>query len=137
MHVIKLCAVGALCQLVATTAQAQQPTTLTLACKGTASEYRLPPYPNEDRSVSMSLIVNLTDRTVRGFEWPFDTDPLKITDVGDVEVIFGGDEEGGRGYSIIGRINRVTGDVWALTSFVQAGGIERYWLQCKPTQRMF
>jgi hypothetical protein len=41
MHFITLCVVGALCQLVATTAQAQQPATLTLACKGTTTEHAM------------------------------------------------------------------------------------------------
>jgi len=85
MHVIKLCAVGALCQLAATTAHAQQPATLTLACKGTVTLHGtqgdFDPQP-----ISMGIIVNLTDRTVQGFDCPFDTTPLAIGYVNDVEV---------------------------------------------------
>jgi hypothetical protein len=125
----------------AATAQAQ-PAPFTLTCKGTASEYRLSPYPNEERPISMGIIVNLTDRTVRGFEWPFDDDPLEIGYVNDVEVRFFGRYKGVVETIISGTINRVTGDVDATSSFVdqKPGSPEphiTYTLQCKPTQRMF
>ena len=123
----------------AATAQAQ-PATLTLACKGTATEYS--DNPEAPQPISMGIIVNLTDRTVQGFEWPFDLRPLKIGYVNDVTVRFGGEEETGLRHSITGSINRVTGDVEATWSFIdqKAGKIEpriTYALQCRPTQRMF
>jgi hypothetical protein len=128
----------------AATTQAET-TTLTLACKGTTTQHTLS--GDEDpQPISMGIIVNLTDRTVQGFGFPFDTKPLEIGYVNDVEVRFGGNEEGPDGsfkHSINGSINRVTGDVEATWSFVGktwAKGIEphmSYALQCKPTQRMF
>jgi hypothetical protein len=116
MHVIKLCAVGALCQLVAMTAQAQQPSTLTLACKGTTTEYLLQGATVE-QPISMGIIVNLADRTVQGFGYPFDIEPLKIGYANDVEVRFGGEQETSVRSVINGSINRVTRDVEASDYF--------------------
>lgn len=121
------------------TAQAQ-PATLTLACKGTTTEYRLQGATVE-QPISMGIIVNLTDRTVQGFGFPFDTKPLEIGYVNNVEVRFGGKEETSVRSIINGSINRVTGDVDATWSFIdEKGRLEphmSYELQCKPTQRMF
>jgi hypothetical protein len=124
----------------ATTAQAQQSSTLTLACKGTTTEYRLQGETVE-QPVSMGIIVNLADRTVRGFGFPFDTEPLKIGYANDVEVRFGGDRETSVRSIINGSINRVTGDLNATWVLVDKKGNPEphmsYELQCKPTQRMF
>lgn len=145
MHAIKLCAVGALYHLMqcgfATTAQAQ-PATLTLACKGTATEYLANLTTEEPQPISMGIIVNLADHTVQGFPWPFDLHPLEIGYVNDTTVRFGGKEEGEVLSNISGSINRVTGDVEATWSFIdqKAGKIEphiTYSLQCRPAQRMF
>jgi hypothetical protein len=122
----------------ATTAQAQ-PATLTLACKGTATEHDMSG-DQDPQPISMGIIVNLTDRTVQGFPDPFDLRPLEVGYVNDVEVRFGGKEETLVRHRIIGSINRVTGDVWASWSFVdEKGNLElhmTYALQCKPAQRM-
>jgi hypothetical protein len=141
MHVIKLCAVGALMQCgLAITALAQQAATLTLACKGTTTEYRLQGATMEQH-ISMGIIVSLADRTVRGFGFPFDTEPLKIGYANDVEVRFGGEQQTSVRSIINGSINRVTGDVDATWSFIdKTGKLEphiTYALQCRPTQRMF
>jgi len=140
MHFIKPCVIGALCQLVAATAQAQQPATLTLACKGTTTEH-LTTGDQDAQPISMGIIVNLADRTVQGFGYPFDLRPLEIGYVNDVEVRFGGKEETSVRSIIIGSINRVTGDVDATWSFIdqKTGNLEphlTYTLQCKPAQRM-
>jgi hypothetical protein len=124
----------------AATAQAQQ-TTLTLACKGSTTQHLLSGYPDEVQPISMGIIVNLTDRTVQGFGYPFDIKPLEVGHVNDVEVRFGGKEEAGGRNIINGSINRVTGDVQANWSFIdEKGKLEphmSYELQCRPTQRMF
>jgi hypothetical protein len=131
---------GALLLLAWSFAAQAQPATLTLACKGTATEYFLQG-KTADQPISMDIIVNLTDRTVRGFGFPFDTEPLKIGYVNDVEVRFGGEQETSVRSMINGSINRVTGDVDATWSFVDRKGTLEphmtYELQCKPTQRMF
>jgi hypothetical protein len=123
------------------TAQAQ-PTTLTLSCKGTTTQYLLPGFGFDVQPISMGIIVNLTDRTVQGFDYPFDIEPLKIVDVSDTEVRFGGKQETSVISNMVGSINRVTGDVDATWSFIdrKKNKIEphiRYTLQCRPAQRMF
>jgi hypothetical protein len=85
----------------------------------------------------MGVIVSLADRTVQGFGFPFDTEPLKIGYASDVEVRFGGEQETSVRSVINGSINRVTGDVDATWSFVdkKTGKIEpyiTYALQCRP-----
>jgi hypothetical protein len=120
-------------------AEAQQPATLTLACKGTTTEYRLQGATLE-QPVSMGIIVNLADGTVQGFGFPFDSEPLKIGYVNDVEVRFGGERDFAVRSTINGSINRVTGDMDATWSFEKTGYLEphmTYALQCKPAQRMF
>jgi len=137
MHFFKLCAVGALCQLAATSGPAQQ---LTLACKGTTTEYgtqgAFDPQP-----VSMGIVVNLINRTVQGFDYPFDLDPLEIGYVNDATVRFAGYQETSAKSIIVGSINRVTGDMAATWSFVDENHNLKthmtYALQCKPAQRMF
>jgi hypothetical protein len=124
----------------AATAQAQ-PATLTLACKGTTTEHDLSG-DQDAQPISMGIIVNFADRTVRGWDWPFDLDALEIGYVNDTEVRFGGKEETGAQSIIVGSINRVTGDVQATWSFVdkKTGKLEphiTYALQCRPAQRMF
>jgi hypothetical protein len=137
MHVIKLCAVAVLCQLFATTAQAQQPAILTLACKGTSSDS-----PDSKRyPLSMGIVIDLTARTVSGFFAPGDF-PVKITEVTDTMITFDGsdpsdtrDRLSGNISSASGNIDRVTGDLEARIS--TPVGQTFYHLQCKPAQRMF
>lgn len=125
--------------LASTSAQAQQ-ATLTLACKGTLSSSA-----NENgEAVSMGIIVNFTARTVQGFGFPGLLDyPVQITAANDVTVAFGGSQEfAGSIASIMGSIDRVTGDVSA-TSLVSDQKTHKtisgsaYALHCRPTQRMF
>jgi hypothetical protein len=79
------------------TAQAAEPQTLTLACKGTATSGVEDAKPEP---VSMGIIVNFTNRTVQGFGTPGMLDyPIKITAWNDVTVVFAGslDYDGGGG----------------------------------------
>ena len=69
-------------------AQAQQDDVLTLACKGTSTTKR---YAEDERAspVSMGLIVNLTARTMQGFNSLMLGDPPdEITAFNDVEIQF-------------------------------------------------
>jgi hypothetical protein len=116
-------------------------TTLTLACQGTATVPTIGMEHPKPEPISMGIIVNFTNGTVRGFEsipgfsrW-FNF-PVKITSTNEVAVHFHGSDQTGsaRATSITGSINRVTGDVEADTE----GVINlRYSLKCTPTQRMF
>jgi hypothetical protein len=137
MHVIKLFAAGALCQLVATTAQAQQPVTLTLACKGTATDRAL---PDVKRPLSMGIIVNFTTRTLQGFGMPGSIDyPVMITAANEVMVLFSGHGQVLNSVSSTdGVLDRVTGDLEAtvLLTYAKTGEVADstyYALQCRPT----
>ena len=121
------------------TAQADEPKALTLACKGTTSAGYEGAKPEP---ISMGIIVNFTNRTVQGFGSPGLIDyPVKITAWNDVTVAFYGRHEQ-MGSSIRGSIDRVTGDVEA-TSMVYDTKTSKiiaqdtYTLKCRPTQRMF
>src|SRR5215468_8389360 len=66
-----------------------QPSTLTLACKGTVTDGAC-----EQTPISMGLIINFTARTVKGFNSPDFMDyPVKITAANDVTVTFAGTGE--------------------------------------------
>jgi hypothetical protein len=122
------------------TAQAQQ-TTLTLACKGTTTA----PMMSDDKPqpVSMGIIVNFSARTVQGFVSPGLEFPVKITAANDVTIEFSGYQQLPSSlHSILGSIDRVTGDVEAtslITDPKTSKSISQttYTLQCRPTQRMF
>jgi hypothetical protein len=128
---------------VLSTAQAGEPTgTLTLACEGTATD-DIKPKPI---SISMGIIVNFADRTVKGFGIPT-LDEVKVNHVNETEIAFVGDS-GGSGYSgwsswtIVGHIDRVTGDLEATTRLwdLEKRSLlsrTRYSLKCKPTRGMF
>jgi hypothetical protein len=47
-------------------------------CKGKAEDEDDDWWRTEEQPISMGIIVNLTDRTVQGFGFPFDTKPLKM-----------------------------------------------------------
>jgi hypothetical protein len=118
-------------------AQAAEPATLTLTCKGTASIRADYPLQSKPQPLSMDLIVNFTTRTVVGTArqrpYVFD-DQLQITEWNDVTVIFRGFSQF-LGKNISGSMDRMTGDVGMLaTSKTEA--ID-YSLKCTPTQRMF
>src|SRR5215813_8450320 len=124
-----------------TMAQAAETGTLTLACKGTTVAGYEGANPDP---ISMGLIVNFTIGTIQGFGTPGLLDvTVKITGINDVTVAFGGsDRVSGSDWSIMGSIDRVTGDVKATQTstnpttrktFSSTG----YSLKCRPTQRMF
>jgi hypothetical protein len=131
------------------TAQAEQPATLTLGCKGTANSSLNPKFSGDPKSgedpmtepVSMGIIINFTTRTVQGFGYPGLLDyPVTIKGADDVKIVFGG-QTSGLTNSIIGSLDRVTGEVLATSSVKDPKGNTlsetTYTLQCKPTQRMF
>jgi hypothetical protein len=144
-NAVKLCAVGALYQLLqcglAITALAQQPAALTLACKGTTtSSFSEDAKPEE---ISMGLIINFTAHTVQGFGFAAGLMdyPVTITAVNDVMITFGGEQKlPSSTLSTEGSIDRVTGDVMATTTLRdgKTGGTlsqTAYALQCRPAQR--
>ena len=123
------------------TAQAAEPTTLTLACQGTTTAGTEDAKPEP---ISMGIIVNFTKRTVQGFGHPGFIDyPVQITAWNDVTVAFGGSQAfGNQKLSISGSIDRVTGDVEATdlstdTKTHNTVSSLHYALKCRPAQRMF
>jgi hypothetical protein len=134
MHIIKLCTVGALCLPLIAAAQAQQPATLTLACKGTLTNYYGPIGTKDTQPISIGIIISFTTQTVQGFGWT-----STITTNDDTTIKFS-DRMGT--LSISGSIDRVTGELEATET--QYYGPEHkilmqkaYSLLCKPGQRMF
>ncbi|MFY9785339.1 MAG: hypothetical protein WAK08_06295 [Pseudolabrys sp.] len=109
-----MCRVGALLLLAwgfAATAQAQ-PATLTLTCRGTTTDSSEPDakkYP-----VSMSIVVNFTDRTVQGFYLLELLDiPVKIMAANKVVALGGQRKSPSTLTSIHGSLDRTTGDLEA------------------------
>ena len=124
------------------TAQAAD-TTLTLACQGTTTAGMEDAKPEQ---ISMGLIVNFTKMTVHGFVDPFFGEPpIKITGITETSVSFGIVDDKYlqiMSRSVMGAIDRVTGDVWAdfTSSNTKTGKTvtsTSYALKCRPTQRMF
>ena len=125
------------------TAQAAD-TTLTLACQGTTTATTA---GTEDKPepISMGIIVNFTKKTVHGFGDPFlGEQPINITGITETAVYFGTSNKlfQTSERSVIGTIDRVTGDLWAdFTSTDAKTGkaitSQSYALKCRPTQRMF
>jgi hypothetical protein len=123
--------------LASPTAQAQQ-STLTLACKGTATSIT----QSGDKKpgpIEMGLIFNFATRIVQGFVTADVVGlTVRITAANDVTIMFSGADE--HHHTLSGIIDRVTGSVDAADAIsYQSGGesTTRYQLQCKPTQRMF
>jgi hypothetical protein len=110
-------------------AQAAEPATLTLTCKGTATIRADSPKPNP---LSMDLIVNFTTRTVAGTArqrpYVFD-DQLQITEWNEVTVIFRGFSQF-LGKNISGSMDRMTGEMGMLATS-KAEAID-YSLKCTP-----
>jgi hypothetical protein len=115
-------------------------TTLTLACQGTMTTSMEDAKPDP---ISMGIIVNFTNRTVQGFGgliWDY---PVKIAAWNDVTVTFGGSQDDKFSKaSIMGNIDRVTGDVGATSMVTDAKTGKTitstsYALKCRPAQRMF
>ena len=127
----------ALAGLSMSAAQSAEPTgTLTLACEGTAINLVPDAKPI---SVSMGIIVDFADRTVKGFTTT-PTDEVKVDSVNEMTIAFSGSGLGK--WTINGKIDRVTGALEATTRISDpvthriAGGAN-YSLKCKPAQRMF
>jgi hypothetical protein len=124
------------------TAQAAD-TTLTLACQGTTTETTMEDAKPEP--ISMGIIVNFTKQTVHGFDDPFFGEQLiKITGITETAVSFGARDTMFQttSRSVMGAIDRVTGDVWvdATSSDAKTGKTitsTSYALKCRPAQRMF
>jgi hypothetical protein len=130
-------------------------TTLTLACEGTINHGGLfGDDPAQRESISMGIIVNFTNKTVHGFDsamFGIKEEPAKITGITETAINFGSDNFGSDEphaalNSLIGVIDRVTGDVWAssesrvinsCSNSISSSISSMYELKCKPTQRMF
>jgi len=86
----------------------------------------------------MGIIVNFTDRTVKGFgrDWSL---PIPIHEVNETFVTFEDHQAGLFEASIIGIIEFYTGDMEAVMKLSgKSGKLENFYiLKCKPTQRMF
>ena len=111
-------------------------TVLTLACQGTTKDTTVEDAKPEP--ISMGIVVNLTDRTVQGFGLSAVL-PLKVTEVDDVSVTFSGSEPKPTvtKWNIYGSINRVTGDVEAISSALdmktgQSITSTSFALKCRP-----
>ena len=120
-------------------AQAAEPTgTLTLLCQGERMSRSSSDTAPAQEQVSIGIIINFTDRTVKGFggDWSF---PIPIHEVNETFVTFEDHQAGLFEASIIGIIEFVTRDMEAVMKLSgKTGKLENFYiLQCKPTQRMF
>lgn len=113
------------------TAEAQQPTTLTLACNGTMSSSG-----EKKSSISMGVIVDFNTRTVQGLGVGY---PVKIINADDALIDFYADdgEKPPNALSMTsGTIDRVTGELGAATSIILRDGGDplrtTYTLKCIP-----
>ena len=118
-------------------AQAQQDV-LTLACKGTPTSTE----GEKPTPVSKGLIVNLTARTIQGFnDLLFREPPDEITGFNDTTIqFFSRRELGGIVMTFMGSIDRVTGDLeatWTVSAENQPNRSGKYLLNCRPAQRLF
>jgi hypothetical protein len=114
------------------TAQAAEPMTLALECAGTLTVNNFPAV-----SASKGIIVDFTERTVKGFGTPIDK--VELSSVNEALITFGGPNTD-RGWTTQGSIDRVTGDLEAMGTLWGPHGIVGvmvYLLKCKPTQRIF
>jgi hypothetical protein len=98
--------------LLVSTAQAAEPTTLTLACQGTAQ------WSDDAKPVptSMGIIIDFAALTLEGFGSDV-TFPIRITDITETALTFSGNnlnKKGAASFSINGTIDRVTGAVEAI-----------------------
>jgi hypothetical protein len=141
----------ALIALSISTAQAAEPTgTLTLACQGVTTNPLAP--GSKEEPLSIRIIVDFAARTVDfGHQANF---PAQITDLTETTIMFWASDSFDRTKVLMstveGSIDRMTGEVIAdIFSQKKDGtecdapgkrvckGIKRYWLKCKPMQRMF
>jgi hypothetical protein len=132
----------ALAALSVSTAQAAEPTTLTLACSGTQTGYET----TKSMELSFNLFLDFTARTVES------SGPSPFMNIGKmtqattpfiVYLKYTGIIRGKLGESI-GTLDRMTGDLEGdartYKSDAVSSGIDggyRFSVKCKPTQRMF
>jgi hypothetical protein len=122
----------ALAGLSISTAQAADEV-LTLACQGTATtKIGATDQPTRE-PISLGVIVNLTSRTVEGFQI-YDL-PVKVIAANQATIQFEGSETSVVTRRFSGTIDRVTGEAWA--TFTMEPATVTFSLKCKPTQRMF
>jgi hypothetical protein len=102
---------------------------LALACKGTvADKINLDAKPEP---ISMSIIVNLTARTITGFRGA--QFPITITSIDDVHILFRGLNSNPASFAAVyGSIDRLTGAVEATTDGLpNRSSLTRYSLKCE------
>jgi hypothetical protein len=127
---VKASMLVALAGLSISIAHAAEPTgTLMLECQGTATKEDA---KTGEQTEPMVVIVNFETRTVQGFGYP---SSMEITHADEVSITFGAYDINTRVY-VLGRIDRVTGNVWAVWSgqvHIQSSPWGFYSLKCKPT----
>jgi hypothetical protein len=117
-----------------------QPTTLTLACKGTTTAYDDTATPEP---LSLSLLVDFTNKIVKGFPFPSN---VTITQVTELAIYF----HNSIAASVFdGRMDRVTGNVeghsalyksTAATEMMKPGNVlggYNFSLKCIPAKQKF
>jgi hypothetical protein len=115
--------------------QAAEPTgTLTLACRGERIYWGAPNTDPVKEQVSMGIIVNFTAWTVNGLggDW---RDAIPIHTISETAITFFAERQNDPvEASIIGTIDRITGDVdAAITASGSAGKVSMlYSLKCNP-----
>ena len=128
-------ALFALAGLLIATARAAEPTeALTLACKGQRISWGAPNTDPVKEQVSMDVIVNFTAWTVNGLgsDW---RDPIPIHTITDTAITFFAEHQNDPvDASVIGTIDRITGDVDAgITASGLSGKVSMlYSLKCNP-----
>jgi hypothetical protein len=103
---------------------------LSLSCDGTATQLMSSEKKVEPIS-KMSLVVDLSERTVTGFSVPAHIDKSDT-----VHVEFTGQH---RNFSVVGSIDLIGGVVWAIVSAfhpTESGQFHRWDLLCKPMKRV-
>ena len=122
-----------------TMSHAAETAKVVLACEGHTHYLEA---DTQSLPVSLSITVNLANRTVQGFRYPEDF-PIKITDINETTIVFHGSSRHAPGATyrqINGGIDRVTGDGEAtsdVTSWRESKASAIHSLKCKPAQRMF
>jgi len=121
-------------------AQSAEQASLTVACQGTATMKHVGVGSDYDpEPISMGFIVNFMNRTVKGTAgwgpYLFD-DEIPITQSNEDTVSFHGFSKF-LGMTILGYMDRVTGNVEMLATEKDRDMHYDYALKCKPTQRMF
>jgi hypothetical protein len=107
-----------------------------LACEGHTQYLEA---DTQSLPVSLSIIVNLANRTVQGFRYPEDF-PIKITKINETTIVFhGSSRQGARAIyrQINGGIDRVTEDAEAtsdVTSWGESIASALHSLKCRSTE---